>query len=462
MTLIVSVLAVLALLVGTALGTFRHRQYGVWGFFGVLLAMVVADAVGPALGLYLAGVVAGNAETVVYLVRMLLLFVVAGFFSYYCDDLIPEAQDPKTRQDNIIAGLLGFVNTYLMVAYLIRALGGLGPNGNDMIMESWVNSSLVALLPWMMATIFVVVFGWSSVRKVTRAIAKLRGVPATTTPPRPTPVTPAPSYNSSPYNSAYSTPTTTTTSNAPVEAKPSAWSRLTGWMSRPKDESTGTPPANTLSNTGVTPPHGLSGLSGGSSYTSPTSGYSNTSTTSGFGNAYSSPSSSYGNTGTTSGYGSTGTTSGYGNTGTTSGYGSTGTTSGYGSTGTTSGYGSTGTTSGYGNTGTTSGYGNTGTTSGNTYNNPTTSYGNTGSFGVTPPSSSSGVYPVSPASSSSTGDSKLASSIFGPVTPVYSQSSFGSSTTSNSQQKDDDDDDDNDGYYYDDEDSNNNPPPYRG
>jgi hypothetical protein len=386
MTLIVSVLAVLALLVGTALGTFRHRQYGVWGFFGVLLAMVVADAVGPALGLYLAGVVAGDEETVVYLVRMLLLFVVAGFFSYYCDDLIPEAQDPKTRQDNIIAGLLGFVNTYLMVAYIIRALGGLGADGNEMIMESWLNRNLVALLPWMTATIFVVVFGWSSVRKVTRAIAKLRGVPATATPPRPTPVTPAPSYNTSPYNSAYSTPTTTTTSNAPVEAKPSAWSRLTGWMSRPKNESAGTPPANTLSNTGITPPHGLSGLSGGIPYTSPTSSYSNTSTTSGFGNTYNSPSSSYSNTGTTSGY------------------------------------------------------------------------SNTGSFGVTPPSSSSGVYPVSP-SSSITGDSKLASSIFGPVTPVYSQSSFGSSATSNFKQNDDDD---NDGYNYDDEDTNNNPPPYRG
>jgi hypothetical protein len=410
MTLIVSVLAVLALLVGTALGTFRHRQYGVWGFFGVLLAMLVADSAGPALGLYLAGVVAGDVATVVYLVRMLILLLVAGVFAYYCDDLIPEAQDPKTRQDNILAGILGFVNTYLLVAYLIRALGGLGTKGNEIIVGSGLNQTLVLLLPWMTATIFVVIFGWSSVRKVMRAIAKLRGVSANTPPARPASTTSPSGFTPSPYGSAYSTPTTTTTTT-PVVAKPSAWSRLTGWMSRPKEDAAPTSPPNNLSNNGITPPHGISGLTGASPYSSQTPGYGNTGLTGG--NTYASSS------------------------------------------------------SGYGSTGTTSGYGSTGTTSGTTYSSPASGYsptGMTGSFGATPPSNSSGAYSSPPASSSGTGDSKLASSIFGPVTPVYSQPSFGSNMNSGATNnpKNDDNDDDDDGYYYDDEDTNNNPPPFRG
>ncbi len=411
MAMIVSVLSVLAMFIGIAMGTFRHRQYGAWSLFGVLLAIVFADAAGTTIGLYVASAVDGDVPTILVSLRIILVIVVSLFVSYYCADLIPTAKDPKTRKDNIYAGILGFVNAYLIVAYAIRALGGLGEEGNNIILGTWLNRSIVDFMPWMTGAVVIVVFGWSSFLKILKAVNALRGLATGSTP------SPTPSTNSSfgAYNSpSYTSPTATVT---PTVAKPSWGDRLNNWRQeraeRKQEAAAAAAAAAAATAASVTTP---------------------TSTTSGYG------SSGYGQ-------GSTSTTSGYGSSG--YGQGSTSTTSGYGSSG--YGQGSTSTTSGYGS----SGY------------NPSTS----SSSSVTPPygiatgnivsGATSGYSTPAPASPTSSGDSKLASSIFGPVTPASSPSLFGTpaSQSSSGYGKDDDDDDD-DGYNYDYDDDQ--PPPFRG
>ena len=54
MASIVAVLAVIALVAGGFLGTFRHRAYGVWSLAGVLIAITTADIIGTSIGVWMA------------------------------------------------------------------------------------------------------------------------------------------------------------------------------------------------------------------------------------------------------------------------------------------------------------------------------------------------------------------------------------------------------------------------
>ena len=141
MDIVISVLAVLALFAGVALGTFRHRIYGVWSFFGILLAMTVANAAGSLFGTYLTSAVNGDIVTVTVLVQITLVVVIALLVSYYCDNLIPISPDPKTQTDNIYAGLFGFVNAYLIVASILgylKAIPNPDPNFGHIPVCYWL------------------------------------------------------------------------------------------------------------------------------------------------------------------------------------------------------------------------------------------------------------------------------------------------------------------------------------
>jgi hypothetical protein len=188
MDIVISVLAVLALFAGVALGTFRHRIYGVWSFFGILIAITVANVAGSVFGTYLTSAVNGDIVTVTVLVQIALIVVISLLISYYCDNLIPITPDPKTRIDNIYAGVLGFVNSSLIVGSILgylKTLSNPDPKAATNVFFNSFNDWMLHALPWLILATFFYVIGWASVRKINEAIkllkASMQKSPAQTT-----------------------------------------------------------------------------------------------------------------------------------------------------------------------------------------------------------------------------------------------------------------------------------------
>ena len=292
MDIVISVLAVLALFAGVALGTFRHRIYGVWSFFGILLAMTVANAAGSLFGTYLTSAVNGDIVTVTVLVQITLVVVIALLVSYYCDNLIPISPDPKTQTDNIYAGLFGFVNAYLIVASILgylKAIPNPDPKIATNVFSNSVNEWLFHLLPWVILATFLYVIGWASVRKIREAISMLKAsmqkTPAQSTssttgslstsstysaPAAPSWQQPSSSYSSGYQSSSVVTPVAPpAVAAAPAEPKPSVFGRLFGGFGRKEEEPVAPPPPANPSSTG----YGSYGLGNNTGYGSSSTGY---------------------------------------------------------------------------------------------------------------------------------------------------------------------------------------------
>ena len=290
MDIVISVLAVLALFAGVALGTFRHRIYGVWSFFGILLAMTVSNVAGSLFGTYLTSAVNGDIVTVTVLVKITLVVAIALLVSYYCDNLIPITPDPKTRIDNIYAGSFGVVNAYLVVASILgylKAIPNADPKIADNMFANSFNNWLFDALPWVMMATFFYVIGWASVRKINEAInmlkASMQKPPAPSTssttgslstssiysaPAAPSWQQPSSSYSSGYQSSSVTAPVATPAVAAvPAEPKPSIFGRLFGGFGR-KEEAPVPLPTNPAP-TGF----GSYGLGNTSGYQAPSSGY---------------------------------------------------------------------------------------------------------------------------------------------------------------------------------------------
>ncbi len=296
MDIVISVLVVLALFAGIALGTFRHRIYGVWSFFGVLLAMNIANLAGSLFGTYLTTTVNGDIVTVTVLVQITLVVVISLLVSYYCDNLIPMTPDTKDRTDNIYAGTLGFVNAYLIVGSILgylKAIPNADPQIAGNIFANSFNDWLFFALPWLILATFLYVIGWASVRKIRDAITTLKASmqktekPSTssTTGSLPTSVSysssSSPSYQSpsSSFSSSY-TPSSSVSATIPVaaavavaaipeEPKQGFFGRLFGGFGRKEEEPVETPPPANPTPTG----YGSYGLGNNTGYGSSSSGY---------------------------------------------------------------------------------------------------------------------------------------------------------------------------------------------
>ncbi|MEY2845664.1 MAG: hypothetical protein RL076_1210 [Chloroflexota bacterium] len=182
MPYIVSALALIAMAVGVALGTFRHRFYGVWSFFGILIAIAVTDVISDILSGYIQVATGGmeDATALTLIIRILLLTTLSALLSYYCENLLPVTPDPKTRKDNIIAGLLGFFNAFLIVGTSISYFRDYSAG---LAVVDWViNRFMLTLLPWSMVAIVLFLIGWASIIKIRNAISSLRGTPVASGP----------------------------------------------------------------------------------------------------------------------------------------------------------------------------------------------------------------------------------------------------------------------------------------
>jgi hypothetical protein len=271
----ISVLAVLAVLAGGALGTFRHRSYGIWSFAGILLAMTIANVAGSLFGTYLTTAVNGDIVTVTVLVQITLVVVISLLISYYCDNLIPVKPDPKTRTDNIYAGSFGVVNAYLVVASILgylKAIPNADPKIADNMFANSFNNWLFDALPWVMMATFFYVIGWASVRKIREAVDMLKASmqkptaqpTSSTTASLPTSVSysssPSPSYQSpsASFSSSY-TPSSSlnpalpaaaaaAVAAVPDEPKQGFFGRLFGGFGRKEEEPATPPPPSSLLN----------------------------------------------------------------------------------------------------------------------------------------------------------------------------------------------------------------------
>jgi len=292
MDIVISVLAVLALFAGVALGTFRHRSYGIWSFAGILLAMSVAHIAGGTLGEYVRSAVNGDIVTVTVLVKITLVVVISLLISYYCDNLIPVKPDPKTRTDNIYAGSFGVVNAYLVVASILGYLKAI-PNADPKIAENMFansfNNWLFDALPWVMMATFFYVIGWASVRKIRAAIAMLKAsmqkTPAPSTSSTTGSLSTSSTYSapaaaswqqpSSSYSSGYQSSSvaaavaTPAIAAMPDEPKQGFFGRLFGGFGRKEEEPAALPPPANPSPTGF----GSYGLGNNTGYGSSSSGY---------------------------------------------------------------------------------------------------------------------------------------------------------------------------------------------
>jgi len=295
MDIVISVLVVLALFAGVALGAFRHRSYGVWSFFGVLLAMNVANVAGSLFGTYLTMTVNGDIVTVTVLVQITLVVVISLLVSYYCDNLIPITPDPKTQSDNIYAGAIGFVNAYLIVGSILgylKAIPNTDPKIAGNIFANSFNDWLFYALPWLILVTFLYVIGWASVRKIREAITTLKASMQKTTTPSTSSTTgslpTSVSYSSS--SSSYQSPSSSFSSSytpssslsaalpaaaavavaaIPEEPKQGFFGRLFGGFGRKEEEPVATPPPANPTPTG----YGSYGLGNNTGYGSASAGY---------------------------------------------------------------------------------------------------------------------------------------------------------------------------------------------
>jgi len=295
MDIVISVLVVLALFAGVALGAFRHRSYGVWSFFGVLLAMNVANVAGSLFGTYLTTTVNGDIVTVTVLVQITLVVVISLLVSYYCDNLIPITPDPKTQSDNIYAGAIGFVNAYLIVGSILgylKAIPNTDPKIAGNIFANSFNDWLFYALPWLILVTFLYVIGWASVRKIREAITTLKASMQKTTTPSTSsttgslPTSVSYSSSSSSYQSPSSSFSSSYTPNSsvsaalpaaaavavaaiPEEPKQGFFGRLFGGFGRKEEEPVATPPPANPTPTG----YGSYGLGNNTGYGSASAGY---------------------------------------------------------------------------------------------------------------------------------------------------------------------------------------------
>jgi hypothetical protein len=292
MDIVISVLAVLALFAGVALGTFRHRSYGIWSFAGILLAMSVAHIAGGTLGEYVRSAVNGDIVTVTVLVKITLVVVISLLISYYCDNLIPITPDPKTRTDNIYAGSFGVVNAYLVVASILgylKAIPNVDPQIADNIFANSFNNWLFDALPWVMMATFFYVIGWASVRKIRAAVdmlkASMQKTPAPSTSSTTGSLSTSSTYSapaaaswqqpSSSYSSGYQSSSvaaavaTPAIAAIPDEPKQGFFGRLFGGFGRKEEEPAALPPPANPSPTGF----GSYGLGNNTGYGSSSSGY---------------------------------------------------------------------------------------------------------------------------------------------------------------------------------------------
>lgn len=295
MDIVISVLVVLALFAGVALGAFRHRIYGVWSFFGVLMAMTVANVAGSLFGTYLTSTVNGDIVTVTVLVQITLVVGISLLVSYYCDNLIPVTPDPKNRIDNIYAGTLGFVNAYLIVGSILgylKAIPNADPKIAGNIFANSFNNWLLNVLPWLILVTFLYVIGWASVRKIKEAVnmlkASMQKTPAQSTSNTTGSLPVSSGYFSSPSSSSYSpsssysssyTPSSSVSGAIPVaaaavaatpdEPKQGFFGRLFGGFGRKEEEPVATPPPATPSSTG----YGSYGLGNNTGYGSSSTSY---------------------------------------------------------------------------------------------------------------------------------------------------------------------------------------------
>lgn len=312
MALIVAVLAMISLVAGGLLGTFRHRAYGVWSLAGVLIAIVTANIVGTSIGIWMAASIGTTeASPVLVLVKTSVLVIVSLIISYYASDLLPAQNDPKTRSDNIMAGSLGVFNAYLIVATVLVYVQGLNNSFSMSLFgdgESFnFNRMFIDGLPWITSVLSLTIIGWSSVRKFKQAWAKLRG----TSTPSANSTTGSTNYSSYPassggFNQPYSAPSSTSAVPQATEStEKKGWlSGIGDWFRREEkpveSDSSGTnPPMNLQSSaqpayssptyqgtSGATPPYGIA--TGNAGYNS---GYSSTPAT---GSTYTAPSYSTG------------------------------------------------------------------------------------------------------------------------------------------------------------------------
>lgn len=308
MAWIVAVLAIISLVAGGFLGTFRHRAYGVLSLAGVLIAITMANIVGASIGTWMAASI-GTTEIrpVLVVVQTSMLVIVSLIISYYASDLLPAQHDPKTRADNLMAGSLGVFNAYLIVAMVLTYMQGLN---NDFVRVVFgdgqgfnFNRLFIDALPWLASLMVLYIVGWSSVRKFKQAWAKLRGTD-TTTANAPASSSSATTSNTSygggyqstqsGYSSTFATPASVPAPTpTPESSEKKGWlAGISGWLNRDKSAESDTPAANAATVTqpttgyqaptyqgtsGATPPYGIatsntvSGSNYSAGYSAPTS-----------------------------------------------------------------------------------------------------------------------------------------------------------------------------------------------
>lgn len=492
MAWIVAVLAVISLVAGGFLGTFRHRAYGVWSLAGVLIAITTANIVGTSIGTWMAASI-GTTEVspVLVVVKTSVLVIVALVISYYASDLLPNQGDPKTRADNFMAGSLGVFNAYLVVASVLVYMQGLN---NEFVRNAFgdgqgfnFNRLFIDALPWIASVLVLTIVGWSSVRKFKQAWAKLRGT-SNPTPSVTTSTTSGTSYGggytqpSSGYTSSYAPSSTPTAVPSNDSSEKKGWfAGVADWFRRDKTPEAEGNPTNSASvaqtgsaapytsptyqgTSGATPPYGIAtgNAASGSSYSSGygastnTSSYNATSSytapatpsTTGYSSGYTAPSTSTYSTGNT-GY----STSGYSATPATSPAASSYTPTSSYSSPTSTGYSSGYTTPASSTPGYTTGYGST----------PS---GSTSSFGAYNPNVSSG-FNANPSTTPTTPmPSATDAAVGGMLAGGMFATSFGNQPMGNfADMTNYQDADDDDGSFGDDDDEDNNYEgytPYRG
>jgi hypothetical protein len=239
MASIMAVLAIISLVAGGLLGTFRHRAYGVWSLAGILIAIVTANVVGTSIGIWMASSIGTTeASPVLVLVKTSVLVIVSLIISYYASDLLPVQHDPKTRSDNIMAGTLGVFNAYLIIATILVYVQGLNNEFSINLFgdgQSFnFNRMFVDGLPWLTSVLVLYIVGWSSIRKFKQAWAKLRGTSSVTPPASAGSATTGANYYPSQtggFNPSY--PTSSSSATPPENQEKKSWlSGISGWFRR--------------------------------------------------------------------------------------------------------------------------------------------------------------------------------------------------------------------------------------
>ncbi|MEY3989813.1 MAG: hypothetical protein RI985_894 [Chloroflexota bacterium] len=282
-TIIVAVLAIISLVTGGFLGTFRHRAYGVWSLAGVLIAITTANIIGTSIGIWMASSIGSTEITpVLVLVKTSVLVIVSLIISYYASDLLPAQHDPKTRSDNIKAGSLGVFNAYLIIATILVYVQGLNNDFSASLFgdgQSFnFNRMFIDGLPWLTSVLVLYIVGWSSVRKFMQAWAKLRGTSNTTPPASTGSTTAGTNYSYTPPSGGFN-PSYSPSSSASAVPPANESTEKKGWLSgigewfrreeKPSDSDMGGTNASVTTQAPVQPTYSTSTYQGTSGATPP-------------------------------------------------------------------------------------------------------------------------------------------------------------------------------------------------